>query len=133
LGAVWFEPWLFSSNADDADPLFPIDFGVLHQMKDVDEVSTLSRIMLQVAYQMTEGREYLIEGASSGMFVALPRHHQAPAIRGVAKLRVEPDSPGRRIAHGRRMSMIEDRTAAYERLYKDLAGGRYDRPLGAAA
>jgi hypothetical protein len=56
-------------------------------------------------------------------------HHQAPAIRGVTRMRVEPDTPGRRLAYGRRMRLIEQYSAAFDQLIGDARAGRYDRPL----
>ena len=133
IGAVWFEPWLFESAALDAEPMFPVDFGVLYQDRDEDEASALSRLLVQIAHQMTEGREYLVENSAADIMVPLPLHHQTPAIRGVAKLRIEPDTPGCRMAYAQRMSLLADRKAAYERLLDDVIAGRFDRPLGAAA
>ena len=133
VGALWFEPWLFESAAVDAEPMFPVDFGVLYKGVDDDEASALSRLLMQIAERMTEGREYLLENASSDIVVPLPLHHQTPALRGVAKLRIEPDSPGCRMAYGKRSAVIADCTAAYMRLLDDVLAGRFDRPLGAVA
>jgi hypothetical protein len=82
---------------------------------------------------MTLGREYLMENSAADIFVPLPLHHQTPAIRGVAKLRIEPDTPGCRMGYARRMTTIMERKDAYERLLDDVIAGRFDRPLGAAA
>jgi hypothetical protein len=131
IGALWFEPWLFESSADDAEPMFPVDFGVLYSGGVGDQTTELSWLLLQVARSMSEGREYLLENTASDLFVALPIHHQTPVLRGVAKLMVEPDTPGCRIAYARRSAAIADRKAAYERLLDDVTSGRYDRPLGA--
>jgi len=133
VGALWFEPWLFESAALDAEPMFPVDFGVLYHHGDDDAAAALSRLLMQIAQHMTEGREYLLEKYANDIVVPLPLHHQTPALRGVAKLRIEPDTPGCRLAYARRMSLIEERTAAYERLLDDVLAGRFDRPLGAAA
>jgi hypothetical protein len=132
IGALTFEPWLYESSALDAEPMFPIDFGVLYSTRDEDETSALSRLLMLIAEQMTVGREYLLERYANHIIVPLPSHHQAPAVRGVAKLRIEADSPGCRRAYALRMRTLEDRRVGYERLLKDAMDGRYDRPLGAA-
>lgn len=131
IGALVFEPWLYESAALDAEPMFPIDFGVLYSHRDEDEVSVLSRLLMRIAEHMTEGREYLLERYANDIIVPLPAHHQAPAVRGVAKLRIEADTPGCRRAYALRMRALEERRTAYERLLEDVTQGRYDRPLGA--
>jgi hypothetical protein len=133
IGAIWFEPWLFESSALDAEPMFPVDFGVAYNGGDGDSTSELSILLMQIAEVMTAGREYLLENRGGDIAVPLPLHYQTPALRGVAKLRIEPDTPGCRLAYGKRVSLLADRKAAYERLLDDVASGRFDRPLGAAA
>lgn len=132
IGALWFEPWLFESAALDAEPMFPLDFGVAYNGGDGDETSDLSLLLMQIAAAMTIEREYLLEHRGGDIAVPLPLHHQTPALRGVAKLRIEPDTPGCRLAYAKRMALLADRKAAYERLLDDVTGGRFDRPLGAA-
>jgi hypothetical protein len=133
IGGLWFEPWLFESEALDAEPMFPIDFSVLYSTRDEDEVSVLSRLLVRIAQVMTQGREYLLERHASDILIPLPLHHQVPALRGVAKLRIEPDSPGCRLAFARRKAVIEARMSAYQGLLDDVGEGRFDRPLGAVA
>ena len=133
IGALWFEPWLFESAALDAEPLFPVDFGAAYSRDDGDDVSALSTLFMRIAEVMTEGREYLLENRGGDIAVPLPLHHQTPALRGVAKLRIEPDSPGCRLSYGKRLAVLADRRAAYERLLEDVSCGRFDRPLGAVA
>lgn len=132
IGALVFEPWLYESAALDAEPMFPIDFGVLYSRRDEDEVSALSRLLMQIAEQMTIDREYLLERFAHCLMVPLAVHQQAPAVRGVAKLRIEADTPGCRRAYAMRQRILGERVAVYQRLLADAVDGRYDRPLGAA-
>jgi hypothetical protein len=133
IGGLWFEPWLFESSALDAEPMFPVDLGLAYHAGDGDETSALSILLMRIAEAMTAGREYLLERGASDLAVPLSAHHQTPALRGVAKLRIEPDTPGCRLAYAKRLSVLADRTAAYEQLLDDASKGRFDRPLGSAA
>lgn len=133
IGALVFEPWVFESAALDAEPMFPVDPGVQYTMRDEDEVSTLTRLLKGIAEQLTADREYLLERFDYDVLVPLPLHQQTPFLRGVAKLRIEADTPSRRLAYARRMKIVESRTAAYQTLLEDVRDGRYDRPLGAAS
>lgn len=131
IGALWFEPWLFDGNDVDAEPLFPVDFSILYTRKTPDDVAALSLLVADVAQELIEGREYLLERHAADLAVPLPIHHRAPAIRGVAKLRIEADTPGCRMAYARRKGAIERWQSAYSQLLDDARAGRYDRPLGA--
>lgn len=133
IGALWFEPWLFDSASLDAEPLFPVDFGASYSRGNADETAALSSLLTQIAEIMTEGREYLLENRGGDFAVPLPLHHQTPALRGVAKLRIEPDTPGCRLAFAKRQALLRNHTSAYKRLLEDVAGGRFNRPLGSAA
>lgn len=131
IGALWFEPWLFDGESWDAEPLFPVDFSVLYTRQTADDVAELSQLVADTAQELLEGREYLMERHGADLAVPLPLHHRAPAIRGVAKLRIEADTPGCRMAYARRKGAIERWQKAYSQLLNDAKIGRYDRPLGA--
>jgi hypothetical protein len=128
IGAVWFEPWVFAGSSWDAEPLFPVDTGSNERSPSVD-VKALSRLMQQAALALAADRTYLVEPYWDHILVTLPTHHQPPALRGVARLQVEADTPGRRAAYAKRKSSIESYTAAYEQLVRDTSGGRHDRPI----
>lgn len=129
IGALTYEPWVFDGAADDAEPLFPVDFSVAYTNRADDEVAQLSRLCQQAAYSLTEEREYVLERAAD-FTIVLPVHHRPPALRGVAKLIVEADTPGCRRSYAMRMQKIAHYRAAYEKLIDDAANGRVDRPLG---
>lgn len=131
IGALWYEPWLFDGAAWDAEPLFPVDFSVHYTRQASDDVARLSQIVAEATSLLLEGREYLLESHNADLGVPLPLHQQPPALRGVAKLRVEPDTPGCRLAYAARKSSVERWTEAYAALVQDARAGRYDRPLGA--
>jgi len=131
IGALWFEPWLFDGPEWDAEPLFPVDYSVLYTRQPDDDVALLSATVMEVSRELLEGREYLLDSYGADLVVSLPLHHRAPAVRGVAKLRVEADTPGCRLAYARRKTAIERWTRGYSQLLSDAQVGRYDRPLGA--
>lgn len=128
IGALWFEPWVFSSDCKDAEPLFPVGApdpkgGPL----------SLSERTWLVAGLLAADRPYLLGTHSDKLLVVLPAHHTAPAVRGVARLRVEADTPGRRAAFAARAGSIRFWHGEYERLSADLKIGRTDRPIRTAA
>ncbi len=129
IGAIWFEPWVFSSKADDADPMMPIDLAPYYGGPEADATTILTRTIAKASMLLTQDRPYLLANDTSDLLLPMPLHHQAPAFKGVAKLRVEPDTPGRRLAYAKRMELIENCTAAYEQLAADIAAERFDRPL----
>lgn len=131
IGALWFEPWLFDGVEWDAEPLFPVDYSILYTRQPDDDVAKLSETVMDAARELLEGREYLLDSYGADLVVSLPLHHRAPAVRGIAKLRVEADTPGFRLAYARRKGAIERWTKAYTQLLSDAQVGRYDRPLGA--
>jgi hypothetical protein len=130
VGALLFEPWVFDGVDVLAEPIMPVDPGVLYSFgDDGDEVATLTRLMQQSSIGLAEGREYIFDRHGNDVLICLPLHHQAPALVGVAKLRVEADTPGRRLAYALRMDCIERNTAAYQQLVIDTIEGRHNRPV----
>ncbi len=127
IGALWFDPWVFGSDALDAEPLFPVRASADQPMPG--EIATLSATIEEVAEMLVGDRRHLLDQNSDRVLVTLPTHHQPPALRGVARLRVEPDSPGRRLSYARRMEIVERQTAAYSELLVETQAGRFDRPL----
>lgn len=128
IGLLYFEPWVFSGEDDDAEPLFPINLDAMYA-GDTDSVAELTRSAFDAASALADERPYLLDNHPGKMFVPLPLHHSAPALRGVAKLRVEADTPGRRRAYALRMTHIEDYFAAFRQLERDAHAGDYSRPL----
>lgn len=130
IGALWYEPWVFSHDALDAEPLFPIFHSEFQASQPPSrEVALLSEIITDAAEALIGDRTYLVEQNSDKFLLPLPTHHQPPAVRGVARLRVEADTPGRRLAYGKRMRAIEGRTAAYKELLTEARAGRYKMPV----
>ncbi len=128
MGVIWFEPWVFDSPSDDAEPLFPINLDALYR-GDEGPVVELTRAAMGAAGALASDRSYLLENFYGNMLIPLPAHHKPPSVRGVARLRVEADTPGRRRAYALRMKRIESATAAYRQLEQDAAGGIFSRPL----
>jgi hypothetical protein len=128
IGALWFEPWVFSNDRDDAEPLFPVG--------TVDPTLgkfTLSEQAMFAAVLLAADRPNLVNPRADSVLVIFPVHHTPPSLRGVAKLRVEADTPGRRAAYGARSQSIRFWHGEYERLNADLKMGRTDRPIRTAA
>ena len=130
VNAVYFDYWVFDSNADDAEPLFPIDPSVFYSSTFTPNAEAeLTRKVMEVSALLTSEMPYLTEQYYGDLIVAFPAHMQPPAVMGVAKPFVEADTPGRRMTYAKRRSRVEQYLDAYERLAKDVAEGRYDRPL----
>jgi hypothetical protein len=129
IGALYFEPWIFDGEPLDAEPMFPVDPAIHYAVKHSDKVTTLTRSAYDAAVALAGERHYFIDRAEGDILVALPLHHRPPEIRGVARLRVEPDTPGRRIAFARRMRHIEQYQDGFTLLRQDVETGHLDRPL----
>lgn len=130
MGALYFEPWLFDSELLDAEPLMPLDPAGFYRLDDPDAEAKLTTLALDASRALIgEERGYLLDGSDAQYFVPLPLHHQQPTLRHVARLRVEADTPGRRLAWRRRQVIIESLSEAYQQLIADVATGAFERPL----
>ena len=132
IGAIWFEPWVFDGEDVDAEPLFPVDLGVFYSSSLDDEVAELTRLIHATSIKLLEDQPYLIDQHSADLFLPLAAHRRPPALRGVARLRVEADTPGRRLSYAKRMSVLELGMAQFGQLYNDAAAGNYARPISTA-
>jgi len=128
LGAVWFEPWVFDGEPLDSEPLYPVEdaAGGRNVSQEARKISSLS---LYASAALVGERRYLVDQNVDRNFVIMPTHHRPPAVRGVAKLRVEADTPGRRMAYAKRMRAIEAQVLGLESLLQETAAGRYDKPI----
>ena len=129
IGALYFEPWIFDGDGLDAEPLFPVDERGLYETQRTGPATHLTKLAYEAAVMLLGDRTYYIERAVGSVVVPLPAHYGSPEIRGVAKLRVEADTPGRRLAYAQRMNRIESYGRAFSNLCSDAFAGRYDRPL----
>ncbi|MGN6849993.1 MAG: hypothetical protein ACTHJK_11065 [Sphingomicrobium sp.] len=129
IGAIWFEPWVFEGTALDAEPLFPVDPTVLYGVPAKDKAAELTQLMQEASHLFVGERDYLLERHYGEILIPLPLHHQPPAIRGVARMMVEADTPGCRMAFGKRMSVIERATKALQLLVQDMSEGTFNRPV----
>ncbi|WP_156420156.1 hypothetical protein [Sphingopyxis sp. H053] len=130
IGAIYYEPWLFEGAELDAEPLMPLDPAGLYQVSERDDGGRLTRLAHDTAYALvSEERPYVFENSGADYFVPLPLHHQPPALRGVARLRVEADTPGRRLAWKRRRTLVENWEKALSQLLSDAQQGHFDRPM----
>jgi hypothetical protein len=132
MGALWFEPWVFEATTWDSEPLFPADLasvsGRASAVSDHD-TQTLTSLCMQVSYVLAGDRTYLLNENAGRLLVALPVHHGAPALRGVARMRVEPDTPGRRLSFAARKKKVHERIVAYRKLFDSTSMGDFSRPL----
>ncbi|MBY0621438.1 hypothetical protein [Sphingomonas ursincola] len=134
IGALVFEPWVCNSDEEDAEPLFPVDPGALYSSSyQGDSETQLTRLISEVAYLLAGDREYILDRFPHDIILPLPLHYRAPAIQGFAKLRVEADTPGRRMAFAMRKSRVGQYLKAYERLRDEIMAGRLDTPLRISA
>ena len=134
IGAIWYEPWVFDGEELDAEPLFPLDAsGFFAVAKPTDEAE-LTRLAFDVSRALVgDERSYVFDHADANFYLPLTAHRRAPAYREVARLRVEPDTPGRRLAWKRRRTLIEQYQEAFAHLQQQVHEGIYDRPMRTAA
>jgi hypothetical protein len=132
IGAIWYEPWIFDGAEVDAEPLFPVDFAALYHRVEGDDVAQLTSTMLDAAANLSEERNNLLDRYSLDMLVTLAQHRRAPGIRGVARMRIEADTPGRRLSYYKRRTQIEIYEAGFSQVALDALRGEYSRPMNTA-
>lgn len=105
IKAIEREPWLFSGQTDDADPLVCWD-------EEVEQWNAAAAEALceEGYWSYLSGRELKI--------VVLATHMGAPAIRNVYRPAIMADTPRHR---GRHMEMMETKTSAIAR-WREIAG-----------
>lgn len=129
IGAIWYEPWIYESSDPDAEPMFPISMLTSHRLKVDPDVTRLTNVIRNASENLAEDRAYLIEMYSEDILVPLSRHRNMPGIRGVARLRVEADTPGRRLSYRDRVRLIETYEHGYAALGREAVIGQYNQPL----
>jgi hypothetical protein len=132
IGAIWYEAWIFDSEEPDAEPLFPVDFAALYHQSEGDDVYRLTRTMLDAAANLSEERSDLLGRYALDVLVTLAQHRRAPGIRGVARMRIEADTPGRRLSYYKRRTQIELYEAGFTQIALDALRGEYSRPMNTA-
>lgn len=134
IGAIWYEAWIFDSDEADAEPLFPVDFSALyHHQSEGDDVYRLTRTMLDAAANLSAERGDLLARFGTDMLVTLAQHRRAPSIRGVARMRIEADTPGRRLSYYKRRTQIEIYEAGFTQIALDALLEEYNKPMNTAA
>ena len=126
IGACWFEPWVFDGENLDAEPMFPVDLSVNYISGMGDEIKQLTYSIAAAAEALAGENPYLLEKHSADIDLPLSSHHQAPALRGVCRMRVEADTPGRRFAYGRRMEAVKQRKAFYDQIAFNAEAGVFN-------
>lgn len=130
IGAVWFEPWVFDGEALDAEPLFPVDPAVLYRHNSGDDEAMLTALAFETCRELIgDEREYLLDRHELDILAPLTGHHRTPALRGVLRMRVEPDTPGQRLAYRSRKMTIEQYSRGFSQVRDDAATGEYGRPM----
>lgn len=132
IGAIWYEAWIFDGAEKDAEPLFPVDFAALYHRAAGDDVAQLTSTMLDAAANLSEERSDLLGRYSLDMLVTLAQHRRAPGIRGVARMGIEADTPGRRLSYYKRRAQIEIYEAGFRQIALDALRGEYSRPMNTA-
>lgn len=125
IGALYFSPWVFDGEALDSEPIFPVS-----DMDTDVEATLIGKMKLEIYSAVAaavEDRSYLLD--KSEYFTILPTHHRAPSLRGVARMRVEADTPGRRESFMARKNLIESATVAFGVLRQNLTEGRFGIPI----
>lgn len=125
IGAIWFEPWVFESNQDDAEPLFPIETSNSSNVSDWPACIQHRLVAGILVGKMARA----LDPYDKHTLVVLPAHHSPPALRGVCRLQVEADTLGRKTAYAQRMALKEGWRDACDELYRDLQSGRTAGPI----
>ncbi len=129
LGAVWFEPWVFDGEADDAEPLFPVYWDDVRRGQPHEQIVALTKQVGAAVHELARSRSHILGTHPDALFVVLPTHHRPPALRGVARIRPEADTPGRRASWARRLQAIHGWTAAYAHVAVDAFDEVFNRPI----
>lgn len=129
IGAIYYEPWVFDSDAIDAEPLFPVGLGYTPSSKSHDDADDLTQIMLSAVEALSQERVYILENYGEDLLVPLSAHRQMPSIRGVARVRINADTPGYRFSYQQRKSQMETYYSGYVQIIKDVAQENFGRPV----
>lgn len=129
IGALWYEAWIFDSEDADAEPLFPVDLGAIYYQSSRNDVSQLTYSMREAAATLSEGRNDLISRYSNDILVTFAQHRRSPSIRGVAKMKIEADTPGRRLSYYKRCNQIDIYKYGFEKIVLDSINGEYNIPM----
>ncbi|MEW9853642.1 hypothetical protein [Novosphingobium sp. M1R2S20] len=130
IGALIFEPWVFDGDGEDAEPMFPINVVSFYAPNyHPDEEAELTSAIIEVSEIMLSEQAYALERYSECLLLPLPLHHRSPAIQGVAKMRVEADTPGRRMTFAQRKKRLRQYAQAIEKLKATVVEGAFDAPL----
>ncbi len=129
IGALWYEPWVFDGDELDAEPLIPVDPAVLYNFDAGDDEAKLTRLAFDTCRALMVDRDYMMDSRPFDVVIPLTVHRRTPALRGVARLRVEADTPGRRLAYKKRRVLIEQHLAGFQQIKDDAEAERFDRPM----
>jgi hypothetical protein len=129
IGALWYEPWVFDGPDADAEPLLPVDPGVFFSFTPADDEAKLTLSAYQAAQALIKDEGYLLDHYEADVVLPLPAHFRPPALRSVARLRVEPDTPARRLSYRHRRLLIERFQQAFDQLIQDAEASRFNRPM----
>lgn len=129
IGALWYEPWVFDGDELDAEPIIPLDPAVMYNFDAGDDEARLTKLAFEASHALLAGREYMYENRDFDLLLPLTTHRRPPALRKVARLRVEADTPGRRLAFKKRRELIEQHIQGFSQIMHDAAADRFDRPM----
>lgn len=130
VGAIWYEPWLFDGEELDAEPLFPLDPAGFYPVAAPSDEARLTSLAYDVARSLVgDERAYVFDNAAADFYVPLTLHRKQPAYREVARLRVEADTPGRRLSWRRRRTLIEQHLQGYQQMLDDATNSNFNRPM----
>ncbi|MFZ3584851.1 hypothetical protein ACOI1H_22260 [Loktanella sp. DJP18] len=129
MGAIYYEPWVFDSIASDAEPLFPVNPEFWSSDKTHDDAMELTQLISTAIEDLVRDRTYIAGNYGEDLLIPLSAHRQMPSIRGVARVRIEADTPGRRFCYQQRKSNIKIYYLGFLQLIKDVAQGDFSRPV----
>lgn len=126
MGALWFEPWVFDGIGFDAEPLLPVSPQA--EASSGDDERRWQETARVCAQLLCEEPGSLVDAPDLPL-VVLPAHHRMPRLFGVARLRVEADTPGRRSSWLQRKEALERGLRACRGLAAQLQESDFNQPL----
>lgn len=129
IGALVFECWAYDSACDDAEPLFPLPKEHSGRGESDDDVHDLHMAIQLAVGSLTNQSESFLKRQGVDVLLPLTGHRSPPSIRGVLRMRIEADTPGRRLSYHLRKSQIEGYTQSYTQLHNDAKSDNCFRPM----
>lgn len=129
MGIVWIEYWLFDGQGVSAEPIIPIVYEDDQSERSLQSARDVAELAGVVSCTLAAHKAHQLPRHNGVMYLPLPSHHQPPSIRGLLRMRVEPDTLARRGAYARRLEKAELLQEALQNLRGEASRNDVMRPL----